>query len=69
MRKLITWFSAQDRNERNYWLGLGLLFAGLAVSVSIGTALAVAGGVIVGEAILTSYLAQFIKVRKSNAPD
>lgn len=60
---MIKTLRAMDRNELLYWLGLALLFAGLALGVSVATALTVIGGVIAAESVLTSYLAMWIQVR------
>ena len=51
------WLSSLDRNEIRFWSGLGLLFIGLSLGVSIATALTVVGSVIAGESVVTSYLA------------
>ncbi len=64
MKNLFVRLTSIDRNELTYWLGLLLLFIGLAAGVSAATALTVIGAVIVGESVLTSYLAQWIKARK-----
>ena len=61
MLKLSDRVRALDANERNYWLGLVLLFAGLSWGVSVATALTVVGAVVAGESVITSYLAQWIK--------
>ena len=47
-------------NQRNYWLGLSLLFAGLTWS-RIG--LTVVGAVLVIESTLTSYLVVILSMR------
>jgi len=52
-----TWLRSLDRHEIRYWAGLLMLFGGLAWSVSIATALVVAGAVITVESVITSYLA------------
>ena len=49
-----------DPNQRNYWFGLSLLFAGLTWS-RIG--LTVVGAVLVIESTLTSYLVIMLSVR------
>ena len=59
------WFNSLEAIERNYWLGLALLFLGLAWGVSVATGLTVVGAVIAGESVITSYLAQWIKARNS----
>ena len=61
---MITWLHSVDRNELTYWLGLLLLFIGLAVGVSTATALIVVGAVVTGESVVTSYLAAWIGARK-----
>jgi len=60
-----SWINSLETVERNYWLGLLLLFMGLSWGVSIATALTVVGAVIAGESVITSYLAQWIKARNS----
>jgi hypothetical protein len=45
-----------ERNEITYWFGLCLLFIGLALSVSVATALSVIGGIVVFESVVTSYM-------------
>ncbi len=54
MKKL---FSSLERSEQTYWIGLVLLFIGLALGVSVATALSVIGAVIVLESVVTSYMA------------
>lgn len=49
-----------DREEITYWIGLGMLFIGLSVSVSIATALIVTGAAMALESVITSYLATWI---------
>ena len=63
MKRFIDWLRALDRSEQTYWLGLAMLFAGLALGHSIATALTVVGASIALESVLTSYLAQWIKTR------
>lgn len=53
-----------DQNQRNYWLGLMLLFMGLTGWVSIFMALTVIGAAMVLESTITSYLAAWINSRK-----
>jgi len=57
------WILHLDANQRNYWLGLLLLLAGLSWGVSVATALTVVGAVLAGESVITSYMAQWIKAR------
>lgn len=57
MKRWFESWSALERSEKTYWLGLVLLFAGLALGVSVETALMVTGGIIAGESVLTSYMA------------
>lgn len=57
------WFNGLEVVERNYWLGLALLFVGLAWGVSIATGLTVVGGVMIVESVITSYLAGWINSR------
>lgn len=58
-----SFFQSLDRNEVAYWLGLLMLFAGLALSVSVATALMICGGVMVAESVLTSYLSSWLATR------
>lgn len=64
MKRLVEWLHSVDRNELTYWLGLLMLFVGLAVGVSTATALIVVGAVVTGESVVTSYLAAWIGARK-----
>jgi hypothetical protein len=57
---MTNWLRKQDRNELTYWVGLVMLFIGLSLSVSVATALAVCGGAMALESVLTSYLATWI---------
>jgi hypothetical protein len=61
---MMTWLRSQDRNDLTYWLGLLMLFVGLAVGVSAETALVIVGAAIAGESVITSYLAAWIGARK-----
>lgn len=63
--KLLNWFRTQDRNELTYWLGLLMLFAGLSLSVSVATALVVTGAAVAFESVITSYLATWMREKKS----
>ena len=44
-----------DANDLIYYAGLAMLFAGLAFTVSVGTALIVVGAVLAGVALTNSY--------------
>ena len=55
----------QDRNDLTYWLGLLLLFSGLAWSVSAATALIVIGATMAAESVVTSYIVAMINRRES----
>lgn len=57
------WLQSLNRNEVAYWLGLLMVFAGLAVRVSAETALVVVGAVVVAESVITSYLATWMALR------
>lgn len=59
----IAWLRSLERNEKTYWLGLLMLFGGLAGSASMFTALTVVGAGMAIESVITSYLAQWIKAR------
>lgn len=54
---MIKIWKALERSEQTYWIGLALLFIGLALGVSVATALSVIGAVIVLESVVTSYMA------------
>lgn len=58
------WFPIIDRNEATFWIGLVMMFIGLALSVSVATALLIIGGVIALESLATSYLATWMAIRK-----
>jgi hypothetical protein len=64
--KLSSFFQSFDRNEVAYWLGLLMLFAGLALSVSMATALTVCGGVMIFESSFTSYIAAWVNSKVKN---
>lgn len=53
---MISWLKSLESNEKTYWLGLGLLFAGLSLGVSVATAMIVIGAVMAAESVLTSYV-------------
>ena len=55
---------AMDPNQRNYWLGLLMLFIGLTWLESIFMALAVVGAAMIIESTITSYMAGLINSRK-----
>ena len=57
---MIARFKSLDRNERVYWVGLGMLFLGLNIGVSVATALIVTGSALALEAVITSYLATWM---------
>jgi len=61
---ILTFLRTLDRNEVTYWLGLLLLFAGLALRVSVETALIVVGAVLAVESVMTSYLATWFNKDK-----
>jgi len=61
--KLFSFFQSLDRNEVAYWLGLLMLFAGVALHVSMATALMICGGIIVAESVLTSYFLAWVAPR------
>lgn len=55
-----------DRNELVYWIGLFMLFAGIALTVSMATALMVCGAVMIVEANFTSYFATWVNTKIKN---
>ena len=62
---MINTWKALERSEQTYWIGLALLFIGLALGVSVATALSVVGAVLAVESVLTSYVAAWISTRKA----
>lgn len=64
MRPVFAFIQSTDRNERNFWFGLLFLFAGLAVYFSPFLALAICGAVMIGESMITSYLAAWLNSKK-----
>ena len=56
----MTVLKSLDRNEVVYWIGLAMLFAGLALNVSVATALVITGGAMAAESVITSYLATWM---------
>lgn len=66
MKRLWDWMQSLDRNVRVFWLGLALLFAGLASSVSIETALTWTGGILITDGMLASYLTAWLMSRRSS---
>lgn len=60
---LITKLNALERSEKNWWLGLLMLFIGLTWSESIYRALVIVGAVLAIESVITSYLAAWVNSR------
>jgi hypothetical protein len=56
----MSYLKSLDRNEVVYWVGLVMLFAGLALNVSVATALVITGGAMAAESVITSYLATWM---------
>jgi len=63
VKNLIASLRTMDSNQRNYWIGLLMLFIGLTWLISVFMALTVAGAVMIIESTLTSYLAGLINSR------
>lgn len=63
---MTAWLKSLDRNEVTYWLGLLLLFAGLAFRVSVETALIVVGAVLTVESVVSSYVAVWMGIWMSH---
>lgn len=59
----MNWLKSLDRNEAAYWIGLAFLFIGLAVRVSIATALAVIGAILVIVSVLNSLILVWLSSR------
>jgi len=51
-----TWLQKLDANDWFYYTGLGMLFAGVSLSVSIATALIVVGSVLAAISFLNSLI-------------
>lgn len=64
INRIVETLRAMDPNQRNYWLGLLLLFAGLTGLISMFMALMVTGAVMIVESTITSYMAALINARK-----
>lgn len=64
MKRLSESWSALERFEKTYWLGLLILFIGVSLGISVATALTVIGTVIAAESVVTSYLAGILKARQ-----
>jgi len=62
--KLWMYLKSLDPNQKTYWLGLLMLFVGLCISNSAALALAVVGGAMAAESVVTSYLAAWINRNK-----
>jgi hypothetical protein len=52
-----------DRNEKTFWMGMLMMFIGLTWWASLFVALIVVGALMVGESVITSYLAAWINSR------
>lgn len=61
----MSFLKSLDRNEMTYWVGLGMMFIGLTLSVSIATALVVIGSAMALESVVTSYLATWLSWKSS----
>jgi len=59
MRKVLSFFRAQDKSELVYWFGLILLFCGLCLR-DVSLALIVTGAGIALESVVTSYFATWM---------
>lgn len=49
-----------DRNEVTYWFGLLLLFVGLAIRVSVATALIVSGAIVLTTSVASSFFVTWL---------
>jgi hypothetical protein len=58
------WLKSLDENAVTYRIGLVMLFAGLAISVSVATALIIVGGAMAAESVITSYVLVWIGGKK-----
>jgi hypothetical protein len=58
------WLQSIDRNEVTYWLGLGMLFAGVALRVSTATALIVAGAIVLVTSVASSFFVTWLSAEK-----
>ena len=64
MKKLFLYLRQQDRNELTYWVGLLMLFAGMWLMYSAGTALLTTGAAMAAESVLTSYMAAWLNSKQ-----
>ena len=63
LSRVMDWLRRIDPNQRNYWMGLLMLFVGLTFFGSIPLALIVVGASMAVESVITSYLAGVLKSR------
>ena len=57
------WLLKLEANDWLYFIGLGLLFAGLASSVSTATALSVVGGVLIVQSTAKAYFVTWLSMQ------
>lgn len=62
-QRIATWFKSADKNTLAYWSGLMLLFLGVALSVSVATALMVLGGILVVISTASSFYLTYLVSR------
>ncbi len=58
------WLQRLEANDWFYFAGLGLLFAGLALGVSVATALGVVGGVLVVLSTVRAYFVTWLAIQQ-----
>lgn len=61
---MIHWLKSLESNEKTYWLGLGLLFAGLSLGVSVATAMIVVGAVLIITSTMSSFFLTWLSAEK-----
>ena len=64
IKKFLPAWLALDRSEKNFFIGLLMLFSGLTWSESVFFALIWTGAVLIVESTITSYMAALINARK-----
>jgi hypothetical protein len=63
MTQLLTWYKSADKNTLADWSGLVILFLGVALGVSVATALMVLGGILVVISTASSFYLTYLAMR------
>ena len=53
-----------NHNDLMYWVGLSMLFLGLSLTVSVGTALTVVGSIFIVISIVSSFFVTWLSVER-----